>query len=139
MSGTDEQILFGQLTPRILTLTVQQLVVLAPQLTFQLRAQLLTSEGRYGPFYEATREGAAPIHFKNLRPISSVGDPSFHAAALNVNAVLRWEYRLGSTLYAVYTRSQEEPFTSQARGLGLGELASGTQAGTLMLKASYAW
>ena len=32
--------------------------------------------------------------------------PDFQDAALNVNVVFRWEYRLGSTIYFVYSRSQ---------------------------------
>ena len=32
--------------------------------------------------------------------------PDTESATLNVNLVLRWEYRLGSTLFLVYTRAQ---------------------------------
>ena len=32
--------------------------------------------------------------------------PDFQDAALNVNVVFRWEYRLGSTIYFVYSHSQ---------------------------------
>ena len=33
-------------------------------------------------------------------------DADFQDAALNVNVVFRWEYRLGSTIYFVYSHSQ---------------------------------
>ena len=33
-------------------------------------------------------------------------NPDFVQGALNVNVVLRWEYRLGSLLYVVYSRAQ---------------------------------
>ena len=32
--------------------------------------------------------------------------PDFQDAALNINVVFRWEYRLGSTIYFVYSHSQ---------------------------------
>src|SRR4029079_2758811 len=39
-------------------------------------------------------------------PASTPPNPDFKDAALNVNVVFRWEYRLGSTIYFVYTHSQ---------------------------------
>ena len=36
--------------------------------------------------------------------MTRIGD--FQDAALNVNVVFRWEYRLGSTIYFVYSHSQ---------------------------------
>ena len=40
---------------------------------------------------------------------ASAGSPpnaDFQDASLNVNVVFRWEYRLGSTIYFVYSHSQ---------------------------------
>src|SRR5262249_61915043 len=45
-------------------------------------------------------------------------NPDREEAVLNANVVLRWEWRLGSTLYLVYARSQ-----SQAVDLAPGENA----------------
>jgi hypothetical protein len=63
-------------------------------------------------------------------------------AALNVNIVLRWEYRLGSTAYLVYTRAQT-PVTTVNVGAGtldLGRLSrSSSAADVIMLKLSYWW
>ncbi len=60
---------------------------------------------------------------------------------MNVNAVLRWEYRLGSTLYLVYTRSQRELPPSGGRevpgSLGAPELFRGPAADTLLVKWSW--
>jgi hypothetical protein len=48
------------------------------------------------------------VSIADLAPVAYGGDPASHEAVLNVNVVLRWEYRLGSALYLVYTRSQQE-------------------------------
>lgn len=63
-------------------------------------------------------------------------------AVLNANVVLRWEWRLGSTLYLVYTRAQ-----SPAIGLGPGEKAQldigaalrGGAADVFLVKCSLWW
>ncbi len=73
----------------------------------------------------------------------------FHDTELVVNAVLRWEYRLGSTLYLVYARNQTEvPFYAEpdapgdpARGppasLRPRSLGRGPTSDTLLVKWSW--
>jgi hypothetical protein len=39
-------------------------------------------------------------------PVVPANTADFQDAALNVNVVFRWEYRLGSTIYFVYSHSQ---------------------------------
>ena len=39
-------------------------------------------------------------------PMAPATTSDFQDAALNINVVFRWEYRLGSTIYFVYSRSQ---------------------------------
>ena len=53
--------------------------------------------------------------------------------------VLRWEYRLGSTLYAVYSRSQQNfPYPGRAdTSLSLRGLGQGPATDTVMVKWSY--
>lgn len=135
--------LFAQLTPRFLSLTLRQLVVLTPQLTLQGYAQLLTGYGHYGPFYEGEATGGI-IRLADLVPVDGApSDPSFHTSALNVNVVARWEYRLGSTLFLVYSRAQEElpPLEGAlvSRSLSPRTLMQGPGTDTLMLKANFTW
>src|SRR5262249_8977925 len=99
-----DRFIFGILHSRVLSLTLRQQIVLSPTLTIQAYAQLFTDFGRYGPFYAAVSQGQ-PIRISDLVPTEYSPDPSFHTAVLNLNLVLRWEYRLGSTLFLVYTRS----------------------------------
>src|SRR2546426_12807502 len=44
----------------------------------------------------------------------AIEDPSFTLRSLRGNAVLRWEYRPGSTLYPVWTRSGASSLTRGA-------------------------
>ena len=124
-------------------MSVGQLLVLTPRLTLQAQAQLLTGFGRYGPFYDAAPPGQGSLRFRDLQPTSGVSDPSFHTSALNVNLVARWEYRLGSTLFLAYSRSQEEPFPEEgvaaSDALGPRALLDGPHTDTLLLKTSFMW
>jgi hypothetical protein len=38
----------------------------------------------------------------------SFDDPDFNLKSLRLNAVLRWEFKPGSTLYAVWTQERED-------------------------------
>jgi len=38
----------------------------------------------------------------------TIGNPNFNYVSLRGNAVLRWEYMAGSTLYLVWTQSRED-------------------------------
>ena len=63
----------------------------------------------YGPFFTSGAEDRrARPHSPTAgrRRAGAAGDPDTEQATLNVNVVLRWEYRLGSTLFVVYTRAQ---------------------------------
>src|SRR5689334_1385222 len=45
------------------------------------------------------------------RPASAfrIADPDFNVRALRANLVLRWEFRLGSTVYLVWTQRRQDP------------------------------
>lgn len=134
--------LFAQLLPRFLSLTLRQLVVLSPQLTLQGYAQLLTGYGSYGPFFAGEAVGGR-IRLDELVPVEPQSDPSFHTSALNLNLVARWEYRLGSTLFFVYSRAQEElpPLEGVpvSRSLTPRTLLRGPSTDTVLLKANFTW
>jgi hypothetical protein len=104
---------FGALRASTLSLRLRQLVVLTPRLTFQLYGQLFTAFESWGSFYTAHPVGTAPIEPGALAAAPRPADADSHTSALVVNAVVRWEYRTGSTLYLVYSRNQTElPFAA---------------------------
>ncbi|HYO65003.1 MAG TPA: hypothetical protein VEU33_02870 [Archangium sp.] len=80
---------------------------------------------------------------RDLTPSSDVGPAGFHDAALNLNLVLRWEYRLGSTLFLVYSRAQHEGPSPKGgtppATLLPGNLFSGPANDAVLVKWSYGW
>lgn len=138
-------LVFGDLVSPVLSVILRQLVVLTPSLTLQLYAQLYTDSGRFERYWRASAAGNASIGPNDLQPDSAPTsfDPDFHHGALNINFVLRWEFRLGSTLYVVYTRSQQElPWTgpgSPPSDLWPRALGPGPTVDSFMVKWAYWW
>jgi hypothetical protein len=148
----DRQFLLADLVAPELSVTLTQQLVLTTHLTLQAYAQLFSSFGRYGGFRTATASGGRIGLGDVGQPVDRPQDlawwdnPDFRSSRLNLDVVLRWEYRLGSTLYLVYSRSQAElgyPDASRdpsptftLRPVGLG---SGPTVDTFLVKWSYWW
>lgn len=62
-------------------------------------AEIPCAGGQAAAYYLADPDGAGP------RQSVQVFNPDFGARSLRGNAVLRWEYRPGSTMFLVWTRS----------------------------------
>jgi len=104
--------------------------IVSPKLSLQLYAQPLLSTGAYQRF----KELAAPRSFDFLvygtggssikydadsavytvdpdgsgpAEAFTIDNPDFNYKSLRINAVLRWEWRLGSALYVVWTQNRE--------------------------------
>jgi hypothetical protein len=122
--------------------TLRTTYTFTPRATLQLYAQLFGESVAYSDFGRvaaADRE----VELGDIAPTAApASDTSSSRTSLNASAVFRWEWRLGSTLYAVYPRSQGAnrvfgaldsapiPWTT-----GLG--AASTQV--FLLKLSYWW
>jgi hypothetical protein len=141
----DNRFLLGLLDSHYLSLTLRQQWVIQPRLTLQVYGQLFTAYGDYGQLYEGVSDAArSPIRFSALTPVEGSSDSfNFYDTALNLNVVLRWEYRLGSTLFLVYTRSQQglpapsgevPPATLAPKGL-----FSGPSTDAVLLKWTWYW
>ncbi|WP_242360209.1 DUF5916 domain-containing protein [Anaeromyxobacter sp. SG17] len=135
---------FGDLGAPSLSVTVRQQLVVTPRLTLQGYAQLFASYGEFRGF----RQAAARDRKVTLASLSPAEAPppsenDFREGALNLNAVLRWEYRLGSTLYLVYTRAQRELEWDGASALpvtlGPHALGAGPATDTFLVKWTYYW
>jgi len=120
--------------------TLRQLVVLTTRLTVQAYAQLFTDYGHYGATYTATGQPGQVIGFAALTPIGATSSGSdFQDSALNLSVVVRWEYRLGSTLYLVYTHEAEGPEGREKPVLWPPELSHGPARDTLLAKWTWYW
>lgn len=92
---------FGDRDTRALDLTVRGGYTFTPDLSFQLYSQLFVAGGRYREMgILRTRDDVAPFAEFPKRD-------DFAFSSLQSNAVLRWEYRPGSTLYVVWTHGRQ--------------------------------
>jgi hypothetical protein len=136
-----DRFLFGDLLSEYLSATFRQQLVILPRLVGQAYAQLFTANGRYGRFFEGSSTDRRPIALGDLAPSDATAS-GFHRAGLRLNLVLRWEYRLGSTLAAVYNRASENVLASDApppATLAPMGLASGRTTDSFLVKWSYFW
>jgi hypothetical protein len=162
--GTDY--VFGRIDQTTVAMNTRLNVTFTPQLTLELFAQPFVSAGRYGEFkrVEDPRARAFDDRFRTftdaeLRPDGqesgrtrwryhpdgadpgsySFLDPSFNFRSLRGNAVLRWEYRPGSTLFLVWQqqRSASEPFGDFRFGRDVGEIFQAPGRNIFLLKATY--
>lgn len=93
---------FGARDSRALDLTLRSTYTFTPHLSIQLYAQLFAAEGRYDAMrILRTRDALSPFDAFPKRD-------EFALSSLQSNAVLRWEYRPGSTLYVVWTHGRRE-------------------------------
>jgi hypothetical protein len=137
-------------------------VIFTPKMSLELYAQPLLSSGRYWNL----KEFARPRTFDFARYGIDAGTIAYDAAAngytvdpdgpgpaasfrfdapdfnyksLRVNAVFRWEWRLGSTLYAVWTQQREDDASGSAFGLrrDLRSMAGAPSDNVFMVKLAY--
>jgi hypothetical protein len=132
-----------------------------PDLSLQLFAQPFVSAGEFSSFKElsspgslrydvyGTDKGAAVfLPDENLYRIDPEGDgtgefevdnPDFNIRSLRGNAVVRWEFRPGSTLFLVWqqTRDSREATGVFDPGHDFGELFRSPASHTFLVKFSY--
>jgi hypothetical protein len=146
---------FGELESNNLGVTARSTLGLTTRLTLQLYGQAFLATKHYSAPSRADTGGAfrSRIALADLQPVAAlpaaVANPDVQQAVLNVDLVLRWEFRLGSILYVVYARTQEpswspttsDPLAPPARpALSAGALLGNRGAtDTLMLKLAYWW
>jgi Domain of unknown function (DUF5916)/Carbohydrate family 9 binding domain-like len=143
LAGAPSHYLFGKLEAKALGATLRATYTFTPRLTLQTYGQLLVASGHYDRFSSFTPTGPrAAVKVGDLVPFNGLlpTNPDFEEAVLNVNAVVRWEYRLGSTLFLVYTRAQQPNVTlgpSDAAGLHLGSVGKGPATDVVLVKLAY--
>lgn len=68
----------------------------------------------------------------------AVGNPDFNFAQLRSTVVLRWEYRPGSTVFAIWSHGQTNERDSRFDlGSDLGGLVRASSENIVMVKANY--
>ena len=140
--------------------------IFTPRLSLQLFLQPLISSGEYSTFkymnrpkeyaytyfgsngssvaekdtlgnirYTVDGDGAGPA------PAYMFSNPDFNSRSIRGNAVLRWEYRPGSTFYFVWTQSRSdfEPNGSFQFRRSINRLSSVKPDNIFLIKFSYWW
>ena len=139
--------LFGRLQAKSVAATLRATYTFAPALTLQTYAQLFLASGHYSSLssYLSDPSGPRPVvRLADLTPYdgSPPTNPDFQQGLLNVSVVLRWEYRLGSTLFIVYSRSQAPEITllaGETGSLTWRSLGRAPAADVVVAKLSYWW
>lgn len=155
---------FAQLLRHELDVSVRINATVSPTLSLQLFAQPFTFSGdfqslrelaaartfRFNVYgqngstiaYNAT-DSTYTVHPDTTQPTDSfrVFNPNFRTRSLNINAVLRWEYRPGSTLFVVWTQQREgffpvDPSFDVGRDFGR-ELLRDRPRNVLLVKLNY--
>ncbi len=151
---------FATLDQTTVSASVRLNWIFTPKLSLEVYAQPLASSGRYTGFKELARPRTYDFH-PYPDPVDTsdpdrlavdpdgtgpavqqeIDDPNFSLVSLRGNAVLRWEYLPGSTLFLVWTqnRSDSESIGSFSNGSALGRLASTPGDNIFLVKISYWW
>jgi len=152
--------LVGGLERRTVALTTRLDYTFSPTLSLQLYARPFLASGEYRALREVVDPGAIAFgdRFRSYSAGEAtladsqyaidrdgdgetdvtLGDPSFNVASLQMNTVLRWEYRPGSTLFAVWTHDRSrfgrEPWALET---DLDRLMAAPGRNVFQLKMSY--
>ena len=132
--------------------------IFSPRLSLQLYAQPLVSRGSYAGFKELQRahsfdflvygpdqiaydESAGRYTVDPSRGSSgpfTFENPDFNFKSLRLNTVLRWEWRPGSALYAVWTQARENSMNPGRSDLGgdLDDLLGSPSTNVFEVKAT---
>lgn len=143
---TDNAYLFARLEAASLSATLSATYTFLPTLTLQVYGQAFMAFGRYtgDSSFARTGEARPRILLSALVPTARPAgeEPDFADGSFNTNVVARWEYRLGSTVYLVYSHAQSDgktPVFNEAGKLDFRLIGPRPAADVFLLKASYWW
>ncbi len=164
-TGGAPHYVFGGLSQTELSAAIRLNWTYSPTLSLQLYAQPLISAGRYDYYRELAkprsasfirygRDNGSTIAYVDstnsytvdpdgpgpAQPMS-FGNQSFNFKSLRGNAVLRWEYMPGSTLYFVWTQSRSAADDNGDFRLGpsMRGMLRAPAENIFMIKATYWW
>jgi hypothetical protein len=153
---------FADLKQTTVAMTTRIEWTFTPTLSFQLYAQPFLSSGRYSRIKEFARPRSYEFAVYGVdrgtisrdatsgnysidpdgtgaAPGFGVGNPDFNFRSLQGNAVVRWEYRPGSTLFFVWQqqRSDAEPIGDFEFSRDVSALFHAPATNVFLVKASY--
>jgi hypothetical protein len=152
-----QRYVFAELDQTVFAVNTRVNYTFTPALSLQVYMQPFVATGDYGP----PKEFATPGEYSFLEYGKDIGEiadgrvyptgqasggpsfalpaPDFNVRSLRGNAVMRWEWRPGSTLYLAWqqTRNDFEPIGDFALGRDLGNIFSTSPDNIFLVKVSY--
>ncbi|MBC7974242.1 MAG: hypothetical protein H7138_04600, partial [Myxococcales bacterium] len=137
----EPRLLFGEQRAHAVGATLRASYTFTNRFTLQLYSQLLAVSQHYSNFQSYEGPATKQIRIADLTPTTApMTNPDSEETTLNVSAVLRWEFRPGSTLFLVYSRAQAPDLVPDGEAaLDFGALRRGPAFDALQLKLSYYW
>ena len=130
------QYVFARLRQTELSAGIRLNWTYSPTLSLQLYAQPLISAGKYDDFKQLARPRS-----NDYTAAAAPYNPDFNFKSLRGNAVLRWEYLPGSTLFFVWTQSRSdfEDVGDFQFGQSMSRMLRAPAENIFMVKATYWW
>lgn len=156
---SESHFVFARIHQTDVSMTFRVNWTFSPRLTLQAYAQPFIASGRYDELKDVDNPGAARyadrFHVFDNRELTLVDDtysvmrngaaysfdrPDFNFRQLRSTMVLRWEYRPGSTVFAIWSHGRTSDSFDGGRfrlGRDLGDLGSAASENVVMVKANY--
>jgi hypothetical protein len=130
------QYVFARLRQTELSAGIRLNWTYSPTLSLQLYAQPLISAGKYDDFKQLAQPRS-----NDYTAAAAPSNPDFNFRSLRGNAVLRWEYLPGSTLFFVWTQSRSdfEDVGDFQFGSSMRRMFRAPAENIFMVKATYWW
>jgi hypothetical protein len=156
-----QRYVFGRLRQRTFAMETRLNVTFTPTLSLELFLQPLIASASYSRFHEYERPRSLQrttygVNGGSIAPVAggytidpdgpggaaqpfTIGNPDFNYRALRGNAVVRWEFRPGSTIFLVWTQSREDvaPESDFALGRDVRGLLGTKPTNIFLVKMSY--
>jgi hypothetical protein len=154
--GDASHFVFARIRETDVSLTLRMNWTFSPRLALQAYAQPFIAAGRYSEFKDIDHPDARRYtdRFRLLAPgdVSFTGSadpsgaalqldrPDFNFRQLRSTVVMRWEYRPGSTVFAIWSHGRTSDTFDDGRfrfGRDLGDLGAAASENVVMVKANY--
>lgn len=141
-TGVDDLPVFAQLDNDEVNINFRGIYTFQKNLTLQWFTQFYISAGDFGNYYKLEDEAEfssvdTAVYAVDINPSRK----DFNYKSLNLNLILRWEYRPGSTLYAVWTnsRSGRDAYGDFQFHRDFDKIFKTPQYNTFLIKFNYWW
>ena len=147
--GSQAHFVFARVHETDVSMTLRVNWTFSPHLTLQAYAQPYLASGRYDDFKDVDNPGAGKYADRfhlltgngyQLADGTSFDRPDFNFRQLRSTVVVRWEYRPGSTVFAIWSHGRTSDVFDDGRlrlNRDLSELGSAASENIVMVKANY--